>query len=246
MAKEENNGILNGSQGVKRCPTCGTLKALNEFCRSRNGKQGINWQCKACAKEAYQQNKRKYEETRKTYKECNKDKLKAYQGLYRETHKDETKQYGKQYRENNRQKIKERQKRYYQEMAQVVKVNAKQQYEEKKDEIKALHVVYRKTSKGAEVVRKATAKRRAIKQKSKIEDFTHKAIFERDNYKCQLCGKKTRPEYSQYHPSYPNLDHIVPLFKGGDHTKLNTQCVCKQCNAIKGAEGKGDQLRMFG
>ena len=44
---------------------------------------------------------------------------------------------------------------------------------------------------------------------------------------------------------YPNLDHIIPLKKGGSHTRLNSQCLCHKCNIIKGSTGVGDQLRLF-
>jgi 5-methylcytosine-specific restriction endonuclease McrA len=36
-------------------------------------------------------------------------------------------------------------------------------------------------------------------------------------------------------PNSPELDHIIPLAKGGDHTKSNVQCVCASCNRKKGA-----------
>ncbi|MBU2249718.1 MAG: HNH endonuclease, partial [Gammaproteobacteria bacterium] len=66
-------------------------------------------------------------------------------------------------------------------------------------------------------------------------------------YICQLCGVKTRPDIkNQYHPKRPELDHIVPLSLGGEHTKQNTQCLCRQCNMTKNNTGVGDQLRLFG
>lgn len=72
-------------------------------------------------------------------------------------------------------------------------------------------------------------------------------VFERDGYICQSCGKKTRPDFkNQFHSLYPNLDHIIPLSKGGAHTKLNTQCLCRLCNLEKGASIMNAQLRMFG
>jgi 5-methylcytosine-specific restriction endonuclease McrA len=37
------------------------------------------------------------------------------------------------------------------------------------------------------------------------------------------------------HPLAPTLDHIVPLARGGHHTRDNTQCAHFSCNTRKGA-----------
>jgi 5-methylcytosine-specific restriction endonuclease McrA len=33
----------------------------------------------------------------------------------------------------------------------------------------------------------------------------------------------------------PELDHIVPVSRGGLHTYENTQCLCRSCNGWKAA-----------
>jgi len=104
---------------------------------------------------------------------------------------------------------------------------------------------YKQTEAGKEANRKGSHKRRALMAEAEYEDFNPTEVMERDRYVCQLCGRKTRPDYNRYHPLFPNLDHIVPLSKGGAHTKGNTQCLCRECNATKQSNGKGDQLRLF-
>jgi hypothetical protein len=53
----------------------------------------------------------------------------------------------------------------------------------------------------------------------------------RDNYTCQICGLSTSQE--------PNLlleiDHKIPLSKGGITTESNLQTLCWRCNRKKGA-----------
>jgi hypothetical protein len=51
-------------------------------------------------------------------------------------------------------------------------------------------------------------------------------IFERDNYRCHYCGEKVTPENA-------TLDHLIPQFKGGRHTKENLKTACLTCNSIK-------------
>lgn len=54
-----------------------------------------------------------------------------------------------------------------------------------------------------------------------------KAIMERDNYTCQICGK--------YMPDGVGLqiDHIVPVSKGGTTVASNLQVLCSKCNRRK-------------
>jgi 5-methylcytosine-specific restriction endonuclease McrA len=91
--------------------------------------------------------------------------------------------------------------------------------------------------------RKANWRRRLI-YSCAPEDFDSVEIFERDGYVCQLCKKKTRPDYRWTHPLYPTLDHIIPISVGGGHTRLNVQCACRACNSAKRNNPVG-QLRLI-
>lgn len=70
------------------------------------------------------------------------------------------------------------------------------------------------------------------------------AVFARDGWRCQLCGCAT-PERLRgtYNDRAPELDHIIPLSKGGGHTWDNVQCACRACNGAKGNNVQG-QLRI--
>ncbi len=57
--------------------------------------------------------------------------------------------------------------------------------------------------------------------------FTRKNIYLRDNNTCQYCGKKFRTEDL-------NIDHVVPLSRGGKNTWENVVCSCIRCNMRKG------------
>ena len=83
---------------------------------------------------------------------------------------------------------------------------------------------------------KAQRKRRkAIQRGAKVgAPFTYKQVFDRDGWRCQMCGVNT-PERLRgtYKKNAPELDHIVPLSKGGEHSYTNTRCLCRSCNAWK-------------
>lgn len=201
----------------KRCSKCKAEKPVTGFYKDKTRKDGLNCQCKECHKRYNQEHEKEKLVYNKQYNQDHKEGLATRHRQYKQDHKEEMVVYDKQYYRDHR----------------TVKLAQRKQYNE--------------TEVGRQVRRKAEQKRRALKAKANIEDFRHEEIFERDNYICQHCGRKTRPDFkNQYHPLYPNLDHIIPLSKGGPHTRLNTQCLCHQCNMEKHATGKGDQLRMFG
>lgn len=78
------------------------------------------------------------------------------------------------------------------------------------------------------------------------EIFNPYDVFNRDGWRCQLCNIKTpRRLRASIKDNAPELDHIVSLAEGGEHSMRNTQCLCRKCNQSKGATTKG-QLRLFG
>lgn len=92
---------------------------------------------------------------------------------------------------------------------------------------------------------KSKARRAATRGFGAVEKVDPTLVFVRDNWKCQICGMKTlQSKRGQPHPKAPELDHIMPLSLGGDHSYQNTQCTCRDCNSRKGAKPYG-QLMLF-
>ena len=84
--------------------------------------------------------------------------------------------------------------------------------------------------------RASRAVRKARERASTAEVFDPVDVLRRDGWRCHLCHCST-PERLRgtMHPRAPELDHIVPLARGGAHTRINTACACRSCNAGKGA-----------
>lgn len=62
-------------------------------------------------------------------------------------------------------------------------------------------------------------------------------VFERDGWRCQFCGIYTpASERGKLQPNSPEMDHIIPISKGGAHTYENIQTACRSCNQIKGSK----------
>lgn len=94
--------------------------------------------------------------------------------------------------------------------------------------------------------RERKQRERARMRNARVETVNAVEVFSRDKWRCQLCKKKLkRSDRGTTKDSAPELDHIVPLSKGGEHSYRNTQCVCRRCNSEKGSVERG-QLRLFG
>jgi len=94
--------------------------------------------------------------------------------------------------------------------------------------------------------RAGKAKRRAIERGAAAESVDPYKVFDRDGWRCRLCGVKTpRAKRGTYDDNAPELDHILPLSKGGAHTYANTQCACRRCNGLKADRPLG-QMLIFG
>jgi len=204
---------------MKTCSKCGIPKDEDEFQKDVGTQDGLCGQCKVCRKEYkrqyYQNNKVKLLIITKRYYQENKKKLVIY---------------GRQYHQEHRSKLAAQMRQYYQDNRKELLVQAKE---------------YRQTPKGKEVSRIHGNKRRAQKNNAEYEKFSHLEIFKRDNWRCQICHKKVRPDFNSFHKSYPNLDHIISLSNGGSHIRKNVQLLCRGCNLAKKANDAGQQLRLF-
>lgn len=81
---------------------------------------------------------------------------------------------------------------------------------------------------------------RRAKERIEAESVDPIKVFERDKWRCQLCGGSTpRKLRGSYDPKAPELDHVIPLALGGGHTWANVQCACRECNIRKGAKPLG-------
>jgi HNH endonuclease len=58
-------------------------------------------------------------------------------------------------------------------------------------------------------------------------------VYERDEWRCGLCGDPVDREAKWPSAMSASLDHIVPMSAGGSHMYENVQCAHLRCNLIK-------------
>jgi len=68
-----------------------------------------------------------------------------------------------------------------------------------------------------------------------VETIDPMAVFRRDRWRCHLCGKRTPKRLrGTTEDRAPELDHVIPIARGGPHTYDNVACSCRRCNQAKG------------
>lgn len=63
---------------TKRCSNCGEHKPTTDFCKNRNYKDGLQYECRSCQARYYQNNKERYQKRIAKWRKANPDKYRAY------------------------------------------------------------------------------------------------------------------------------------------------------------------------
>lgn len=86
----------------------------------------------------------------------------------------------------------------------------------------------------SDISEKLTKKGHTKAQRAAMTADLREAVKQRDNYTCQKCGNSVLKE--------PNLllevDHIIPVAKGGKTEADNLQTLCWRCNRAKGVDAE--------
>lgn len=77
-------------------------------------------------------------------------------------------------------------------------------------------------------------RRRARMAGTGYERIARPSIYKRDGWICGICKGPVDPSLKAPDPMSASLDHIVPLAKGGAHSRSNVQCAHWICNSRKG------------
>jgi 5-methylcytosine-specific restriction endonuclease McrA len=88
---------------------------------------------------------------------------------------------------------------------------------------------------------RAHDRKRAEQFGVQYEPISKVLVFQRDSYRCGICGEQTDHTVDFPDPLAPTLDHVVPMSKGGPHLYSNVQCAHFECNKRK-ADSSPPQL----
>jgi hypothetical protein len=72
-------------------------------------------------------------------------------------------------------------------------------------------------------------------ERAKVSNKMRFAVYKRDSNRCVKCGSRNNLE----------VDHIMPIAKGGKTTFDNLQTLCKRCNGLKSDTIEGYNNKTF-
>lgn len=167
------------------------------------------------------------------YRARNPEKRRESLRKYRETNREKIRQQNAAYKQRNRERIlaKERAdaKKRYQKNPDKYRKAALEKNKNKPEYHREYNRKWGMTDKGRLVRERARISRRAsmssIIKTLSIEDWRN--ILNEYNFACAYCSRTDLPL---------TKDHVIPLSRGGHHTKENVVPACKPCNSRKGAK----------
>lgn len=87
---------------------------------------------------------------------------------------------------------------------------------------------------------KPTRRSRPTHRKSygrRVPPALKRQVLEQANWTCQSCSAHGRTQEAT------EVDHIIPLFKGGTNDITNLQALCHECHSNKTSDDKGHRLK---
>lgn len=149
---------------------------------------------------------------------------------YRRKFKEQDPDYFKRHYAANRERKKRQSQEWYRENAEYAlgrqKAYASKRLVENPDHVRAIG-------------RKHAQSRRAIKKQVFVENVDPRVVFKRDKGICGICLKTVDPT------SKWEVDHKIPISKGGAHSYANVQLSHRKCNRAKWANLPKGQPTLF-
>lgn len=218
-----------------KCKDCSNLAAegvaLCPACRDKN---------KARCKQYRQSHLAERKGKDRLYHLANKEKRVAYARKYRKDNPEKCAEYDK---DKDPEKKRIYNKKYREENKEKLRVSSQlkhiRNYAQNRLEINARNKAWFQNNREKSCDK--TARYRAKKNLVFVEKVSRLEILERDGYICQICGGGVLPFVDVYHPLYPNIDHIVPIARGGAHAASNLQTTHRGCNTSKGTKDTANQ-----
>lgn len=226
---------MSNIESTKFCNKCGWRLPLSWFGKHSRHKDGLQSNCKICKGK-----------TDKAYREANDEAIKAKQKIFRDTKQDKeaTAQYRREYYETNREREREQQ-RLYRELnaARIAEIEKRwreanpeyaadyqqQYYLANKESLAQQNKQWRQ----AHPVKmlEYSARRRARKRGADIGTVTSEIILQMlkdQDGLCAYCEVELDAGFE--------VEHMIPLVRGGKHCWSNLAISCPTCNRGKGSK----------
>ena len=164
-----------------------------------------------------------------------RESIKARKHNYYANNKDKVDATATAWREKNREHVRDRCKKRYKINRGEVLALVKLWQMGHPERVKAIGIEWRANH--PDECSGHRHKRRALERNTAVEKFLVSEIYERDGWVCQLCKKEVNKNLTYPNPLSKSLDHIIPLSKGGEHSRKNVHLAHLVCNLKAGTGG---------
>lgn len=230
---------------TRTCRKCGKDKPLNEFGWRDREKTARRTECSDCLA-AYRQ----------AYREANRDALAAKSRARYAQNRDAAKAQQAQYREANRETLRERNARWKAKNREAHLSRRRALYAQNAETERAKRKAYVEANR--ESVRaslRRSYKKRAPERRKRRRDYVRRNWFVLIGARYEALARKyrfdpvntlTEQEWQAIVDAHDGLcaycktdrgntiDHVLPVSRGGQHTKDNVLPACTSCNSSKG------------
>lgn len=221
--------------------------------------------CRQCHNRRWRQaNPERYAAQRKRHRQRHKEEIAEYQRQWTAKHVLSERERKQRWQEKNRERSRETKRRWAQAHPDKARASARrwqranpekmraavrrytQRYPE---QVRARGKAWREANpekrrqrwrdwcaRNPERLRELLARRRARRRGAFVENVDPREIYERDKGLCGICHRHVASKKM-------SLDHIVPLSRGGEHSRRNVQLAHLRCNESRGAGRLPGQLR---
>lgn len=83
------------------------------------------------------------------------------------------------------------------------------------------------------VEREANRRRNRLQANGRVERLHWRGVGAEDGWICHLCALPVDPDEPYWSKMGPTLDHVVPVSRGGTHTRDNVKLAHRSCNSAK-------------
>lgn len=156
----------------------------------------------------------------------------AYYRQWVRKNRTRVRKYKAEWASQNREKMREANRRYRQKHRSKLSRKNKQHYQTNPEYYRTYRKQWSKTEYGRISFQRAGACRRAEREGAKGSFSTDDVLWlvSRQKQKCAICKKLFPPPGTRYRF---DIDHIVPLSKGGSNNLKNLQLLHRSCNLKK-------------
>jgi 5-methylcytosine-specific restriction endonuclease McrA len=148
--------------------------------------------------------------------------------------------YSKQWKLKHLERANENHRRWVSNNSNKKKQWHRRWYEKHSIHVQEINKIWQKQNpEKAKLIRAGIKGRRRARIKANgFERFSLKEILNRDGYRCHICTKRVLPKDLSF-------DHLIPISKGGPHTRQNVAVAHLSCNKKRAAGLIPAQLRLM-